>query len=287
MQDPLCYIGFRASKSYGKARCEPGWNWRPPPLADYDLWYVVAGSGTIKIGEERYGVSKGCCVLARPGDMPEADQDQEDRLTVIYIHFEALESGEPNKSVPLPIARMTVVPEPALFESRLNRMLETLELRDAYVAGEFECLLRLALYELLRHQGGEQGSEGVSAKQRQTVARVSALIRAKAEGRMTVGEAAEMAGLSAEYLSLLFKKATGVPLQSFLTKVRMERAMLLLTETSMNVSQIADALGYENVFMFSRQFKRHFGSAPSAFHRKAVSARPHGPQGPEHISGKG
>ncbi|WP_274650875.1 helix-turn-helix transcriptional regulator [Paenibacillus humicola] len=285
--DPLGQLRFRLSGSCGKARCEPGWDWRAPALADYDLWYVVSGRGTMLAGGRRFGLAKGSCFLLRPGDKPIAEQDPADRLTVMYIHFEALQDGRLYKER-LPIARYTEVDEPVWFESLLNRMLVCSELADDLAAGEFDGLLRLALFALMRQQAqyGETGD--LSAKQRRTVAKVCAAIRGSAAGNMTVADAAELSGLSAEYLSRLFKNVTGGSLQAYLTKTRMERAMLLLTETSMNVSQIADALGYANVFGFSRQFKRYFGEPPSHCQFRSVAARPHGrARRDEPVSGKG
>jgi transcriptional regulator GlxA family with amidase domain len=45
-------------------------------------------------------------------------------------------------------------------------------------------------------------------------------------------------------------------------QVRLERARTLLEETSMPIGQIAHALGYEEVFLFSRQFKQQYGYSP-------------------------
>ncbi|MEV5027865.1 AraC family transcriptional regulator [Paenibacillus sp. LPE1-1-1.1] len=275
--DPLLHINFRSGNNFGKARCEPGWNWCPLPLSDFDLWYVVSGSGTMRIGNEQHKLAKGSCCLIHPGDRPEANQNLEDRLTVIFIHFKTRKLTDDSVvEQVIPIARHTFVHEQFGFEILLNRILETLELGDAYSLSEFDSLMRLVLYELLRSQEGNLTGDSISAKQRQTVARVSSLIRSSTQGKMTVMEAAQLAGLSAEYLSLLFKKTIGMSLQGFLTKARMERAMHLLTETTMNVSQIADAIGYDNVFLFSRQFKRHFGGPPSIYRRSSVAAVPHG-----------
>jgi transcriptional regulator GlxA family with amidase domain len=47
----------------------------------------------------------------------------------------------------------------------------------------------------------------------------------------------------------------------------MERARLLLEETTMSVGEIAAALGYSDIFLLSRQFKQHYGYAPSQVRR--------------------
>lgn len=53
--------------------------------------------------------------------------------------------------------------------------------------------------------------------------------------------------------------------QNLVDEVRLERARALLTTTGMNLSQIADALGYADAANFTRAFKRWTGSSPSRY----------------------
>ena len=43
------------------------------------------------------------------------------------------------------------------------------------------------------------------------------------------------------------------------------RARQLLAETGLTISQIAEALGFRDVFFFSRQFTQRTGQTPSAY----------------------
>jgi len=51
--------------------------------------------------------------------------------------------------------------------------------------------------------------------------------------------------------------------QSYIIRMRIERAEHLLVHTGMNVTEVADALGYRDIFFFSRQFKQYTGKSPS------------------------
>lgn len=53
--------------------------------------------------------------------------------------------------------------------------------------------------------------------------------------------------------------------QHLVDQVRLERAGELLEKTSMNLSQIADALGYADAANFTRAFKRWTGQSPSQY----------------------
>lgn len=58
--------------------------------------------------------------------------------------------------------------------------------------------------------------------------------------------------------------------QNLVDQVRLERAGDLLTNTGMNLSQIADALGYADAANFTRAFKRWTGTSPSHYRAEAL-----------------
>ena len=51
----------------------------------------------------------------------------------------------------------------------------------------------------------------------------------------------------------------------------MERAKSLLTETEMNVDEIANRCGYRHFSSFAKGFKRHTGMLPSEYRRRTPS----------------
>ncbi|MDX1550989.1 MAG: AraC family transcriptional regulator [Marinobacter sp.] len=59
--------------------------------------------------------------------------------------------------------------------------------------------------------------------------------------------------------------------QNLVDQVRLERAGELLEKTSMNLSQIADALGYADAANFTRAFKRWTGQSPSQYRHGEAS----------------
>src|SRR5690606_2635354 len=88
-------------------------------------------------------------------------------------------------------------------------------------------------------------------------------IREHPAERFTVARLAARAELSPKYFSRMFADLIGESVQSFIIRTRLERAAYLLRHSGMNVSEVADALGYRDVFFFSRQFRKHMGRNPS------------------------
>ena len=82
--------------------------------------------------------------------------------------------------------------------------------------------------------------------------------------------------LSSDYFSRAFRATVGQPPRTWLAEQRIQSAAAWLRESDLNVSEIADAMGYSDVFLFSQQFKKYVGVSPSTY-RRSGPGRPIGP----------
>ena len=85
--------------------------------------------------------------------------------------------------------------------------------------------------------------------------------------RITLQEAAREAGFSPFHYQRQFQRAFGETPLEFLTRMRMERAKLLLRTSGEPVSEICLELGYESLGSFSSRFAREVGVPPTEFRR--------------------
>jgi AraC-like DNA-binding protein len=67
-----------------------------------------------------------------------------------------------------------------------------------------------------------------------------------------------------------FKQITGESPNQYHLQLRLEQAKNLITNTLLNISEIADQTGFESVFYFSKLFKKKNGISPNSF-RKALN----------------
>ena len=67
----------------------------------------------------------------------------------------------------------------------------------------------------------------------------------------------------------LFRRFVGETPSAFLIRARMDAAKSLLRGSSASITQIAEYLGYGDVYFFSKQFREKVGSPPSEY-RHAV-----------------
>ncbi|MDR0376217.1 MAG: helix-turn-helix domain-containing protein [Spirochaetaceae bacterium] len=83
--------------------------------------------------------------------------------------------------------------------------------------------------------------------------------------KISLKEIASASGLSAPYFSTIFKEEMGENLSTYLSRLRVEKAYHLLTETTMTLSEIAESCGFEDQSWFSKIFKKISGTSPGKY----------------------
>lgn len=85
---------------------------------------------------------------------------------------------------------------------------------------------------------------------------------------ITVQEIAEQFRINESYLSALFKKEIGINLSNYVLRYRMNRAMEMLKNSDMRISEIAYRVGYQNPCYFTEQFKKICDMTPSEIRKE-------------------
>ena len=85
---------------------------------------------------------------------------------------------------------------------------------------------------------------------------------------ISLRDVAQHLGFSPAYLTQLVKTHTGEPINQWIIKRRVTAARSLLLETEQSAERIAEAVGYQSINHFFRQFRQYYGTSPKAW-RKA------------------
>jgi len=142
----------------------------------------------------------------------------------------------------------------------------------AIVYGLLDVLFVLLMREIVQRQGQAQVSWSQSMQDPQVQRAVQAL-HADCARQWTLGTLASHAGLSRTSLAERFRKRMGNTPLNYLRTVRMQKAMGVLSGSERSLEQIAQEVGYQDAFSFSKVFKRTVGVAPREFRRQDAQDR--------------
>lgn len=94
------------------------------------------------------------------------------------------------------------------------------------------------------------------------VAKAISWLRDNFRERVTVDELAEKAHMAATTFHRYFKETTAVSPLQFQKKLRLHEAQRLMLTQDMDAGSACEAVGYESLTQFNREYKRHFGEPP-------------------------
>lgn len=89
-----------------------------------------------------------------------------------------------------------------------------------------------------------------------------------ASEKITVSFLAKLAGYSPDHLSRRFRSEVGESIKSYLTRLKVHRAQILLTTTSMPLVNIATALSFCSASHFTKVFGQFTGVTPAVYRSK-------------------
>ena len=75
------------------------------------------------------------------------------------------------------------------------------------------------------------------------------------------------------YFTRIFKQSFGIAPRTWILQQRMQRAAVMLLENDAPIQNIADDIGYQDPFIFSRQFKQIHGVSPKIYRSKHNAPR--------------
>ncbi|HUD30491.1 MAG TPA: helix-turn-helix transcriptional regulator [Novosphingobium sp.] len=90
----------------------------------------------------------------------------------------------------------------------------------------------------------------------------------------SLGELAELCGLSKRQLMRAFREETGRTVGAFVQDLTLERAKELLQATDLPIGEVASRVGFTTTTSFSTAFRRLTGESPRSFRAGAPQVRP-------------
>ena len=83
--------------------------------------------------------------------------------------------------------------------------------------------------------------------------------------RLTADDIANFIQISTSHYTALFKKKTGLSPIDYFIRLKIHFACQLLTQTDLKIKEIADRIGYDDPYYFSKRFKTIIGVSPKKY----------------------
>ena len=258
-------VSFKINSS-GKFYCRWDWVWdlRHRPFYDFDLWFLVEGKGSLDLDGKKFDLEGGDCFLMRPGMRLYADNDHDNPLVAVFAHFDMFDANGCKLNIneeEIP-ALYRKIADPFFFSGILHRMLDAFYRNDNCSAVSW---LKAALTEMCNIDNKDNFKINDYNHISEYIRELCSKINEHPDRDYKLEKLAYDIGYSSQHFSRLFKKYAGVSFREFFITARINRAKYLLSSTEYSISQVAEISGYDDIFLFSKLFKKHTGIPPSQY----------------------
>lgn len=238
--------------------CGKGHAFGPASREYYLIHYIISGCGIFQRNGHKYSLSKGSIFLIRPYEITFYKADDDDPWEYIWIGFNGSLVPSLLESSGFSEDKCTLC-IPALRNTFLS-MKEAVNLQHSV-----EIFLCSKIYELFTYLQEEYhppliGSTGSTYSQR-----AKDFIAANYTNDISIESIAAMLGIDRRYLCRIFRRHTGETPQNYLVNFRLEKAAALLSNLGYSVGEAARSAGYEDIYNFSKMFKKKYGMPPSHY----------------------
>lgn len=249
---------------------------------DCRLFYCTGGRGRLQADGNFYDMQAGTLIYLAPGIPYRYFQDPEEPMKLLAFNFD-LVWDQAELSIPFPpvradefscqeiVAGVFVREVPVLAGVLMRRDCRQLYSKLSEIHTQFNAakmfyqqscsgLMLAVLSQILAGDGN-----ALSRKQVGLVDAVIEYIGVNYHREITNSALGERFGYHPNYLNQLFLQYTGKPLHRYLQDLRVRKAIVLLQESALTVSEVANAVGFRDVPHFSRSFKEKTGYSPTDF----------------------
>lgn len=237
------------------------WQWKTAGDEHFNLWMALTGDGYLSCDGATYRIQPGSFFVFSPRQHITAAHYSGPRITRFSAHFFPQQGGRRQESVRgLPLLGGEVQ-DLALLRRQIDMIMRVALRRgdDRELAAQLQALL-------LRLCGGEKAKVGGGLSP--CVGEALRIFREDPVSVGSIGSLAARLGTSRSNFDRTFAREVGQAPQKFLINCKMIEARRYLESSHLRIGEIADALGYRDIYFFSRQFKQVVGRSPGRYRRE-------------------
>lgn len=246
----------------------PGASFGPRPLRDWEFVWMLEGDALYTRDGNTVAAPAGAVVLCRPGATDFFRWDPDKRTRHGYFHFD-LRGAIPGDWPPSDDWPLVRTPDSGrggdLFAPLFRHLLAWGNEADP-LQRQLAVLSLLAAF-VTAGQAVESGRAALPEAVARALAYMELRLDQEPAAPIRLGEIADAACVTPQYLCRLFRAATGYSPAETVLRSRLERARTLLTRSNYSVAEVASMCGFASPFHFSRRCKAAFGLSPRELRR--------------------
>ena len=238
---------------------------RPHGRKDYQLIYVASGSVHFKFSGKEHMLSSGNMILFKPNDVQFYTLYLKERPETFWVHFTGYDVNEILSHYALLHSdNFFYVGKSPDYPWLFQKMIRELQLKRS----NYDELINMLLHHifLLMNRYLKDG-EGVGSQLLDEIEGAAHYFNDNYNKNISVKEYAKGRLMSPCWFIGSFKKIMKSTPVQYILSLRIANAIHLLEETDLNVSEVSQAVGYEDAKYFSRVFKKHIGISPRDYKR--------------------
>lgn len=226
---------------------------------DYQIIYIAKGRGYFVFDNEEQEVNEGNIVLYRPGEFQEYRYDYDDESEIYWIHFTGYGVEDYLRVLNFKNKQVYEVGFHNEYTVLWNKMMTELQVRRIH----YEVIVEGMMIQLLGIIARSIYEEKKNiSRAHEYIQEVIEHMHRNSEEPISIKEYASRCNMSVCWFISNFKELTGMTPGQYITQIKINKAKELLTNTELNISEVADIIGYQNSFYFSRIFKKVTGMCP-------------------------
>lgn len=240
--------------------------WRPRGRLDYQLLYIAAGKAHFHFDDKEQVVTAGHMVLYRPKEPQKYEYYGEDQTEVYWVHFTGGNVKNILRSYGLTDDKRVFYCGSGLdYQNLFRTMINELQMCKVNYAEMLEMYLRQIFIMLQRYFLNSLKTDNAHVVEE--INKATLYFNEHYSEDISIDEYAQNNHVSVSWFIRNFKQCTGsTPMQYILSK-RIYNAEILLHDSTYNVTEIAEIVGYDNPLYFSRIFKKVKGISPSEYRK--------------------
>lgn len=216
---------------------------------DYQLIYIHKGAGHYYLHKKWENLSAGNILLFRPHEPQTYSYYFEEHPEIYWIHFTGNDCKEIIQKYNL---HNCYIGEHSLLKTLFQEIIIELQIKKPY----FEEMVLSNFLQILATIARSHQQILSPLENDFSINRLVIQLNQKYMDDWNIESMAEYCKLSTGYFSHLFKKRMGSAPMKYLTELRIEKAKELIATNSMNLSDIAQMVGFTDPFTLAEYLKR-------------------------------